>query len=233
MCYVQHFEAVGSLLPPWATSIFPVGRRTGWVAKNSANGHFGQGLVNRSMHQLLRTATHASHESLDGMFGSLDLTNREGFARFLGAHLIGTRALQASFDDFVSSELRLAPPDFAAMLEADLAAMQFDPHTLPAIEPDTAMAPAGIAYVISGSRLGLAMIRKQEYWNKQAGTASRYMEDMTGLAVWRALVGWMNERTPTEAEASAIGASAVYAFDVFREAFMLSEHWPSPARAPA
>lgn len=185
------------------------------------------------MHQLLREATHAAHESLDGMFGSLDLTSREGYARFLSAHLIGMRALQAPFRRFVADELGLDAPDFVGMLEEDLAAIGLNPDALPSIAMASEMEASGITYVISGSRLGLAMIRKQEYWGKQAGTATSYMEDTNGLAVWRALVAWMNGHTPGATEAEAISAAARHAFDVFRQAFKLSGQSPPPAGTTA
>lgn len=189
--------------------------------------------MNGSMLQVLREATHASHESLDSLFGGLDMTSREGFARFLCAHLMGVRALADPFQRFVADELHLDPPDFPAMLEADLAAMNIDTSRLPACPAENALEPAGVTYVISGSRLGLAMIRKQPYWGKQADMATSYMEDTSGLAVWRSLLGWMSARAPDVHESDAAAASARHAFDVFREAFAISGDPPAPAMARA
>ena len=178
--------------------------------------------MNRSMHHILREATRTEHESLDALFGSLDLADERDFARFLTAHLIGAEALDGIFRRFVSENLDCDPPAFPRMVRGDLEAMGDTPADLPRIAVPDDLDPAGITYVICGSRLGLAVMRKQDYWGKQAGAANRYMEDDSGLALWRSLTGWMSQRTLAADEMDRAVLAARHAFDVFRQAFALS-----------
>jgi|EndMetStandDraft_6_1072998.scaffolds.fasta_scaffold01421_4 heme oxygenase len=176
-----------------------------------------------SMHEALRSATRASHEALDASFGSLDLRDEADFQRFLTAHFIGLAPLFPHYRTFVTEELGLAAPDFPGMLRADLARLDRGSSTLPTIEAPSPASAAGVTYVLAGSRLGLAMIRKRGYWGKDAGSTSAYMEDSDGIAVWRALTAWMGAQTPGPQALGEICISATLAFDVFRQAFALSE----------
>jgi len=80
-----------------------------------------------------------------------------------------------------------------------------------------------VTYVLAGSRLGLAMIRKRGYWGRDAGRTSAYMEDSDGIAVWRALTAWMGVQAPSPDALGAMCTSATQSFDTFRQAFALSE----------
>jgi heme oxygenase len=176
-----------------------------------------------SLHEALRHATRASHEALDASFGSLDMMEEADFRRFLAAHFIGVVPLFPLYRAFVTEELGIAAPDFPEMLRADLAGLESSSAVLPAIALPQPVDPVGVTYVLAGSRLGLAMIRKRGYWAREGGQASAYMEDGDGIAVWRALTAWMADQTPAPKALDDISASATLAFDVFRQAFALSE----------
>lgn len=177
--------------------------------------------------QSLRDATHECHQSLDGMFGTLDLENEADFLRFLTAHFMGTQALYPAFRNFVGNELCLPVPDFPAMLSEDLQSNRIAKDDLPRIDAGAGLAPAAVAYVLCGSRLGLAMLRKRGYWRGYGD--SRYMEDTAGLDIWRALLTWLGSQAPNEAAREQMSASAVRCFDVFRDAFALSGKTARPA----
>jgi heme oxygenase len=176
-----------------------------------------------SIHEALRTATRASHEALDASFGSLDMRDEGDFQRFLAAHFIGLAPLFPHYLAFVTDELAIPAPDFPGMLRGDLAAIGMNAAALPVVTQQQPASAAGITYVLAGSRLGLAMIRKRGYWGSEAGRTSAYMEDSEGIAVWRGLTAWMAAQTLTVDEREAMCASATQAFDVFREAFALSQ----------
>jgi len=174
------------------------------------------------MHSLLvhlREATAASHATLDGAFGSLDLGTRSDYVRFLAGHAIGMSPLYDSFQNFVTDELRMDCPDYLAMLRQDLAALGVDTAQLPAVAASDGLTAQGSGYVVAGSRLGLAMIRKGGYWGRDHALPSAYMEDDTGLGIWKAAASHLKENVPDETQAARQSAAAVAAFDTFRAAF--------------
>lgn len=170
----------------------------------------------------LREATAASHATLDGAFGSLDLTARADYIRFLTGHAIGLASLFPAFRDFVARELGLACPEYSTMLRDDLAGLGIDANDLPSIEAPQQLTPKAAGYVVAGSRLGLAMIRKAGYWGREHALPSAYMEDDAGLAIWKAAAARLKLDMPDEAQAMRESAAAVSAFDTFRTAFARS-----------
>lgn len=174
----------------------------------------------------LRTATAPSHARLDAAFGGLDLSAPADCARFLSAHALALAPLYPSFRRFVEAELGLPCPDFPAMLQADLAErgialadLPRDAMSVPSLPEQGA---AGICYVIAGSRLGNMVIRKEGYFGRDSGMPSRYMEDDTGHAVWKALVPWLGSREFGATEREAVETAALAAFATFETAFAVS-----------
>lgn len=170
----------------------------------------------------LREATAASHEMLDSAFGSLDMSDRNDYARFLSGHAMGLAPLFGHFRSFVEGDLGLECPDYPAMLRADLASLGIDAEDLPVVQQSAALSPTATGYVIAGSRLGLAAISRNGYWGRAHALPSAYMEDARGLAVWKDVAARLKQIVPDEAEAKREGAAAVAAFDTFRAAFAAS-----------
>lgn len=175
----------------------------------------------------LRDATRASHDLLDADFGSLDLTERTGYARFLSGHAIGIAPLFGTFRLFVERDLELACPDYPAMLRADLAAIGIDADALHHIAEPTALEPAATGYVIAGSRLGLGMLARGGYWGRSNGLPSAYMDDQQGLAIWKETAAWLKQDVPDDERAERERSAAVAAFDTFRHAFAASAAEPA------
>lgn len=175
---------------------------------------------------LLRQATGASHERLDAAFGSVDLATRDGLARFLAAHAIGFAPLFPTFAGFIEGRLGLPCPDYPAMLQADLAALNVDAAALPLLDVTADLeadgAAAGVAYVVCGSRLGLAMIRQKGYWGEAQGFRSAYMTDGRGHEAWKALMPILKGRTYTAVQNGAAREAALAAFATFAHAFTAS-----------
>lgn len=165
--------------------------------------------------EALRNATAVSHQQLDAAFGSVDMGEPDGFVRFLKGHAIGMAAVFAPFRSFVERELCLSCPDYPAALSADLATFGADSARLPRISPPRLVdegAALGLAYVVAGSRLGLAMLRKRGYASQTPGCKSLYMEDESGLVIWRLMLRYMRE---TALDKSRIDAACVAALDTF------------------
>ncbi|WP_374412431.1 biliverdin-producing heme oxygenase [Novosphingobium colocasiae] len=172
--------------------------------------------------EALRCATGPAHDKLDAAFGSLDLTRRDDLARFLRGHAIGMAAIFAPFRAFVGGELHLSCPDYPAALRADLTELGEDTTTLPRISSPWLAADGaalGLAYVVAGSRLGLAMLRKRGYHGQSAGLCSRYMENESGIGIWQALLAHMRAATLDDAHIAAACAAARDTFACFAEAF--------------
>ena len=167
----------------------------------------------------LREATRKSHATLDAAFGSLDLLRKEDYARFLRGHAIGMASLFVPFRRFVESDLGMNCPDYLAMLATDLSALG-PADDRASLEPAGAVTPAAAGYVVAGSRLGLAMIRKQSYWGRDHGSPSAYMEDDLGLAIWKEAATVLKARPADTSHAEP--RAAVVAFDTFRAAFAAS-----------
>jgi heme oxygenase len=180
---------------------------------------------------LLREATGPSHERLDAAFGSLDLSKRADLAGFLSAHAIGLEPLFPAFRAFVEDELGLECPDYPAMLRADLDALGVG--ALPSIAARPGIGDeagrAGVAYVVSGSRLGLVVIRQRGYWGEAQGFRSAYMSDGRGHEAWKALVPVLRSRTRPGMDVDAVRTAALAAFDTFADAFATGAGVKAPA----
>lgn len=158
------------------------------------------------------------------MFGLLDLLDRTDYTRFLATHAIAMMACQTVLAKFVSHELGLVPPAFAALLRQDLTALGVAPEALPRLTLAPETDPVGLAYVILGSRLGLTVLRQRGFWGDQPDArTSAYMSDDSGLALWRGLVGWMRHRVFAEPAIEAACAGAEATFDLFGLAFAATQ----------
>ena len=117
-----------------------------------------------SARSALRSATRAAHERVDAAFAAHDLAALPAYGRFLQAQAAALlpveRALGSAGADALAEawdEHRRAP-----LLIADLAALELAPGpfvTPPAYASDAHL--AGGLYVIEGSRLGGAVLRRQ------------------------------------------------------------------------
>lgn len=170
----------------------------------------------------LRTATSEAHTALDASFGALALQQRDDYQRFLRAHALGLAPLFETYSEFVTHELGIPCPDFMGMLHADLADLGENFEQFPLLSVPADLDAAGVAYVVSGSRLGLAMIRRSGYWGRDNGLPSRYMDDESGLVVWKALLTWMKQRQSSLEDDRRASHASLAAFDAFGRAFHAS-----------
>jgi heme oxygenase len=174
------------------------------------------------LHEYLRDGTRDAHAAVDAAFGSLDLTRRDDYVRFLTAHYMAVAPLQPVLAGFAKRHLDMAAPDYRALLGDDLAALNVKTEQLPLLEMD-AMDERGASYVLAGSRLGMSMIRRRGYWGATAGRPSDYMEDDRGIAVWKRLLTWFAEQRMKPEQAASTLEAARRCFDFFRIAFAASK----------
>lgn len=111
----------------------------------------------------LRAATAAEHERVDSLLSRFDLTERAGCRLFLLAQAAAFLPVEAALDEAGAERL---VPDWpqrrrSEALHADLAALGAEPPTPAlAIRFDTDEAVLGAVYVLEGSRLGGAMLKR-------------------------------------------------------------------------
>lgn len=156
----------------------------------------------------MRAATADLHDALDRDFAVFDLTQAAGFDAFLRVHQAAMAAIAPAFERFVEDELDMAAPDYPAMLTADVGAAAAQPHS---VLRD--LDGVGAAYVVAGSRLGLSVLRKRGF-----ARPSLYMDDRSGLDVWRALLAWMDRQPGDPAQRRRAEVSAREGFGVFARA---------------
>jgi heme oxygenase len=164
----------------------------------------------------LRTETRAEHDRVDAQFSAYDLSTRDGYAHFLArqaaAHLPVERALDAAgAADLLSDWPRRRRAD---QLRADLAELGAPPVS----EEEFALnggesAVWGAIYVLEGSRLGGAVLRRRIF----AGLPARFLSPGEPGA-WRELTDRLDERLRHRADLDEAIASARAVFTCFEAA---------------
>lgn len=161
----------------------------------------------------LRAATNDNHRRVDEIFSGFDLNDRDSYRRFLlaqaAAHLPLERALDAGFAERVLADW----PERrrADRLRDDLAALALDEPEPEAVRPLANDAAAlGTLYVLEGSRLGAAYLRR----SVPPAFPQAYLEPGSSN-LWRGLIDVLERSlTSDTARQSAIDAAHA-AFDAF------------------
>lgn len=135
-------------------------------------------------HMRLKCATRPEHGRVDQLISQFDLARPETYAAFLSINAAALMALRPHWRCVDEADFGA----LAAALIADLAAIGIDPPT------DAQPAPGsidglGLAYVVRGSRLGSAILRKRV----AAGFPTAYFDVRPALA-WQTLLQQVNER---------------------------------------
>lgn len=167
-------------------------------------------MTGNSLRQILRDATHQSHERLDAVMSRVDLSQRHGYASFVAVHAAILNPLEQAMEaagvadllpDWPSRTRRAAIAEDARALDLDIAPVEL---------PDLDMTPAGLAgllYVLEGSRLGNAMLVREARRASEPLPVA-FMEHGQGNSLWPGFVKWL-EALPLDAaaEASATGSA--------------------------
>jgi heme oxygenase len=165
-------------------------------------------------HERLRNATRFCHDEVDALYGQFDLADRGSYGDFLAAH---ARALLP-----VEGWLGLVGPFEGAVprapaVRADLAALNrplIEPATLSWEKKQAAL--WGAAYVIEGSRLGGAVLRKAV----AAGLPREYLSSTHPQGAWRGFLCHLDRIASEGGEAWQIDAvaAAIRTFTLFADA---------------
>lgn len=143
--------------------------------------------VNNAAHRALRDGTAAAHERVDAVFSQFDLSDRAGYAAFLGAHAEAMLPFEQALD---AADAGQVVPDWPErrrgdLLRADLAELGIAP--CPAPSPASNGDPAAIAgtlYVLEGSRMGGRVLARRV----GSGLPLRYLNAHQRPDTWRKLL---------------------------------------------
>ncbi|MDP1875450.1 biliverdin-producing heme oxygenase [Phenylobacterium sp.] len=174
-----------------------------------------------TLRNTLRAATRQDHDRVDRLGAAFDLARPADYGAFLQAHAAVLPAFEASLDLAPPEDL---PPDWpqrrrAQALAADLAALGLGP-ALAASQATLPTRPTrlGALYVLEGSRLGGAVLRRA-LSTAQPAAPDAYLAHGEGLLLWRSFLRWLDNQ-PLDAEetqAAILGARQV--FSAFETAF--------------
>jgi heme oxygenase len=177
----------------------------------------------------LRSATAPLHGQIDALFGTFDLSDRDGLTRFLVAQAIGMRACQPIISRFGRGRLGHDGPDWLAIIRQDLAMLSVAAERLPQFELAADIADPGVFYVVAGSRMGAAVLRKQATALTPAGPASAscgYFAADGGPVMWRLFREWLADQASTdEASEPAELAAMVHAAEATFQLFARAAEW--------
>ncbi len=160
----------------------------------------------------LRTATGPAHAAIDAAYGRFDLTDRDGYIRFLLAHARVVPPVEAMLND--APGLPAFGPRSPA-LAADLTALGLampDPLSMP-VERDPA-ALWGIFYVAEGSRLGGVMLAR----DVAVGLPDAYLSAGHGRGGWREVRAAIDAAARDEAWMARAVAAAERCFGWYGQA---------------
>jgi len=165
-----------------------------------------------SFHERLRNATRFCHDEVDALYSQFDLADRGSYGDFLAAHARALLPVEDWLDRLVEGAVPRAPA-----LRADLQALKrplIEPATLAWEKKEAAL--WGSAYVIEGSRLGGAVLRKAV----AAGLPHEYLSSTHPQGAWRSFLGQLDRKASDGGELWQIEAvaAAIRTFTLFGDA---------------
>jgi heme oxygenase len=169
-----------------------------------------------ALHRALRAATRNDHASIDRMLLAFDLKRPEDYRLFLTIHLEALLALRGAWRQQDSE-------DFEKMLrclDTDLGTSGAPRQAMPlqTCRPASIGAGLGVAYVIRGSRLGAAVLRR----GVAKTLATAYLDYVPTLSWAEFLVQLDSTAADSNGTAEAIRA-ARSTFNVFVAKFLRSD----------
>ncbi|MDF0541053.1 biliverdin-producing heme oxygenase [Sphingobium sp. H39-3-25] len=170
-------------------------------------------IVQNTARMALRTATGSHHERVDSLFSKVRFDDRMSYGQFLraqaAAYLPTENALSRSGIDAIV-------PDWQArqrndLLCADLADLGLEPPTSAGdLDLDGEEASLGALYVLEGSRLGGAMLKR----SVSPDFPVRFLGGGDSTA-WRSLLALLEERLDTDVKRATSIKAARHVFMLF------------------
>ncbi len=167
----------------------------------------------------LRAATAEAHERVDRLFSGFALSDPVGYARFLSAQAAAHLPSEAAIDRQAVTALIPDWPERrrAALLIADLAELgRSIPPPLPAPALDSPAALLGAAYVLEGSRLGGAYLKRAV----PNGLPLRFLSAPQPRGGWRTLLMLLDRHLAHAEQAARAIESAIAVFALFERAVL-------------
>jgi heme oxygenase len=155
----------------------------------------------------LRAGTAAEHERVDALFGALNLAAEADYRRFLAAQAAAFLPVEQAIDDAGGARVLADWPGRrrSDLLRQDLAALGLAPP--PAQMPprlDTIAAALGAVYVLEGSRLGGALLKR----SVAPAFPRAFLDAQQPPGAWRKLLETLDDCLyETAAVEAAVGAA--------------------------
>ena len=167
-----------------------------------------------SAHAQLRAATRDAHDRVDALFASLDLADRDDYAAFLAAQ---ARAYLPLEEALTAAGAANHVEDWDATRRGqlllsdltDLGVAKPDPVAPPPLNDDAEL--IGALYVLEGSRLGGAMLRK----SVPDTLPSRFLSARPPSGHWKRVIALLERKLYSSARLEAATAGALRAFALF------------------
>ncbi|URW76403.1 biliverdin-producing heme oxygenase [Sphingomonas donggukensis] len=164
----------------------------------------------------LKSATAAWHDRVEAAFGRADLGTRSGYAAFLRAQAAAHLPVEAALE---AAGVRGVLPDWDRRTRA--AALRADLTELGVAAPPLLAAPAiagtaqilGSVYVLEGSRLGGAMLKR----GVPAELPQRFLGSVDSK-LWRDLLALLDIHLPDPEDRDDAVAAAIAVFRTFEHA---------------
>lgn len=160
--------------------------------------------------QTLRRATAAAHDEVDAIFSRADLTSAAGYRAFLSAQARAHLPVEAALETAgVERVIRDWPERRrAALLRADLEDLGEAAGFGPAPTFADAAEVVGAAYVLEGSRLGGALLKR----SVTDGLPTRFLDAPARAGAWRTLLLRLDEvlTGPADVDRAVIAAQDVF-----------------------
>lgn len=166
-------------------------------------------------HALLRAATRAAHDQVDAAFSKWNLADRADYADFLSAQARAYLPVEQA----VAAAPKGALGDWSKrargpLLIADLAELGIQAPAGEAVAFATPAEALGGAYVLEGSRLGGAMLRK----SVAPGLPTRFLSPPSIAGRWRDFLQMLEQELSSDVQRSHAVAGAQLVFDRFLRA---------------
>lgn len=177
-------------------------------------------LREQAIRHRLRTATADAHDRVDRTFSRFDLTRRESYMLFLQAQAGALLPLEHALDAGAAPRLPLNWPARrrGSALLTDLRSLGLTPPVSDELAPiDREAAALGTLYVLEGSRLGGALLRR----SVPAGFPAAFLAPGSS-AQWRELLDLLESALPApdhQREAAAAAQDTFERFEKFGRAF--------------
>lgn len=173
----------------------------------------------------LRQTTGKAHRRLDAAMGSLILSKREDYTKFLQVHAIALHCIEQQ----VGATPPLDLTRMNSLLRQDLDILNANiPETALSI-PARAGSQAGVHYVLSGSHFGAAVLLND--WRqstcKEVATAGSYISAPDYALAWPTVLAQLSALSQAGLDEARRGA--LWTFGVFEE---VARHVLKPEPAP-